>query len=727
MTIDRTAAAKSPVSIEDFEQLERIGVRSVQANQVSIDSERRSDYVRFGSQSLRLEYDFTGTIGTSCAYVLFHDSPERPHRTLEGYPRRIGVWLYGNTGGHWLRGLLIDADHEKKPIDFTAKGELRWEGWKYVSANVPEGLKQPIKLVHLYVVETENDNKDSGVCYMDGLVAEYEEVGEDWSGPEFSDMRPRPRQTVHNAEPIVSAIVRDSQSGVDESTLLITVDGISVSFSYDADSGRIVYTPVLPLNDGEHEVVIEASDRAGNPAVPKAHWSFVIDTSPDRTPPVVRIISPLPGTAVNTDHPRIAAAIEDDHAGVDFTQLRVWLDGQPQQVGHSGETVFFTCREKLTPLTEYQVRIVAADNAGNRCECSWSFRVGALPGQPRIADRFSMTVIGDGGYYTASSRTQATAADLLLTEQMSRIRREPSELIGYTGDIVDNDTTAGYAEAIKRMSGFGKPYLLAIGNHEVSGTGSRRHFQDHFGDPTYAYVYGNTLMIVLDSASGHLTRSDASQWLWLENELREAALPNVFIFMHVPPDQLSPSGEDYNTRHGFMDKLEAQRFYDLLGSFKQGRPETNVFVFSGDFHVYQHKLVQGVHYIISGGGGKQAHIAPEKGGYYHYLNVHVEGATVTWDVIPLLESIDWPDGGPVKARVGDRWKLNAAGTFLTSTNTPITLPIGYPFKAEWSSEQADLAAVDQEGNVTALAVGETFITVKCGWREGRIAIKVAVI
>ncbi|MEF3306166.1 metallophosphoesterase [Paenibacillus sp. GYB003] len=716
--------SQPPAVIESFDTPELVGVRSVNANHASIDSECRPEYVRHGTRSLRLDYDFTGAVGTSAAYLLFHETPGGAYRKLAGYPRKIGVWVYGDGSGHWLRGLLIDGENQSRPIDFTAKGGLLWHGWKYVRAAVPEGMKLPVSLAQLYIVETDNGNKNRGVCYFDRLQAEYDERGEDWSGPEFGGMTPRARQTVYAAAPEIGAVVRDDESGVDGKTVRMTVDGVDVPFAYDASSGRISYVPERPLSDGEHTVVIEASDRAGNPAVPHASWTFAVYTGPDRVPPDIRIVSPLPDVAVNTDCPRIAAIIRDEQSGVDFAQVRVSMDGRPRRFYvHNDETVYFTVEERLEAHSVHEVTIRAADKAGNPSECSWTFRVGRLPGQPRRADRFQMTIIGDGGYYTADSRVRPTSADLLLTEQIARIRREPSELIGYTGDIVEHDTAANYAEAKQRMNGFHAPVLIAIGNHEVSGTGSRLHYQHHFGDPTYTYVFGNTRFIVLDSASGHLTSSDASQWPWLEQVLEASEQPNIFVLMHVPPDQISASGEDFNTGHGFQDKREADRFYDLLGACKRRDPDRNIVVFSGDFHVYHHKVVQGVHYVISGGGGKQAHIAPEKGGFYHYLNVRVDGRSVTWDVVPLLQSIAWAED-PVTMRVGSKRRLRATGTFMTASNRPIVMPIGAPFRAVWTSERPDIAEVDQDGTVTARAPGETFVAVECGWQTGRVALNV---
>lgn len=161
-------------------------------------------------------------------------------------------------------------------------------------------------------------------------------------------------------------------------------------------------------------------------------------------------------------------------------------------------------------------------------------------------------------------------------------------------NLMEIDPAANFATGKENMSLFNAPYVVSIGNHEISGTNSRVNYQKAFGDPTYFYDYGNTRIIGLDSASGKLTNSDASQWRWLSEVLNSTEKDNIIVIMHVPPDEISASGVDFNTGHGFKDAQEAQRFYDLLGAYKTAHPDKKLIVFSGDLHAYHHKTVQGV-------------------------------------------------------------------------------------------------------------------------------------
>jgi SpoIID/LytB domain protein len=714
---------KPPVMLEDFEDVTDIAVSTARANSAQLDLVSRPNPVRYGTHAGRLSYDFTGTIGTSAAYLNFKDPDGSAGRSVEGYPMKLGLWVYGDANNHWLRGQIQDGNGTKKPIDFTAAGGLNWAGWKYVTADIPAGMAVPLKLTQVYVVETSNANKNSGAVVFDQLRAIYSDTGEDLEGPVFGGQTPAPGKKVYVNKPAISAVVTDVGQGVDSGSIVMKLNNTVVAHQFDAATGQITYTPSQALADGSYTVTIDAADKAGNPAVPRAEWSFTVYTGPDMDPPQLGVINPMDGITTRTDQPRLAVKVTDDYSGTDSAKLRLELDGTvvPHQYDEASGTVYYTPESKLANGSQHAVKLTAADKAGNEAAVEWSFTVGPPLGQPANPEKFQLSIIGDGGYYTAGQGQ--TAADVLLREQISRINNEASELVGYTGDIVENDTAANFAAGLQNLNLFKAPYVVAIGNHEISGTGSRSDYQKTFGEPTYVYDYGNTRIIGLDSASGLISNSDASQWPWLEQMLQQTGKPNILIFMHVPPDEISASGEDFKTGHGFQNPEEAAKFYDLLGSYKSAHADKNIVVLSGDLHAYSYKKVQGVDYIISGGGGKYTHIPPEKGGFYHYLNMKIDGNQITWDVIPLLDQIVFT-AVPDRLAVDQQFQLKADGKFMTSTNDPITLPVAAPFKAEWTSSAPDVASVDEQGIVTGKKQGEATITVKSGNREAAATIRV---
>lgn len=116
-----------------------------------------------GNGSARLEYDFTKTTKTRAGYGNFEDG-----LTIPGEPMGLGLWVFGNDNGHWLRARIVDAGGTEKLVDFAKS--VDWSGWKHVKANFPADLKYPVKVTDIYLVETEGGNQDKGVLYFDELT-----------------------------------------------------------------------------------------------------------------------------------------------------------------------------------------------------------------------------------------------------------------------------------------------------------------------------------------------------------------------------------------------------------------------------------------------------------------------------------------------------------------------------------------------------------------------------
>ncbi|WP_193727025.1 family 10 glycosylhydrolase [Paenibacillus guangzhouensis] len=165
--------------VEDFEDIQDIAASSVRAvpDSVKLTRVARPEPVRAGVYAGKFDYDFTDTKGTSAAYLNFKDAVGGTGRILEGYPKKLGMWFYGDAQKHWLRAALQDAAGNKPTVDFTASGGLNWSGWKYVTVNMPTGLTPPIRLNQVYIVETNDANKNAGTVYIDQLSALYTNTG----------------------------------------------------------------------------------------------------------------------------------------------------------------------------------------------------------------------------------------------------------------------------------------------------------------------------------------------------------------------------------------------------------------------------------------------------------------------------------------------------------------------------------------------------------------------
>ncbi|WP_442601312.1 family 10 glycosylhydrolase [Paenibacillus sp. KN14-4R] len=164
--------------IEEFESSSAsvMTPSSAKANSVNLVLSSRPDPVSYGYHAVGLSYDFTGQLGTSAAYINLKDSNGSVGRSIDGLPKKIGMWVYGDGNNHWLRSQIQDSTGTKLTVDFTSSNGLSWTGWKYVTTSVPSSLKTPIKLNQIYIVETKDNNKNAGTVYFDHLSAFYNDT-----------------------------------------------------------------------------------------------------------------------------------------------------------------------------------------------------------------------------------------------------------------------------------------------------------------------------------------------------------------------------------------------------------------------------------------------------------------------------------------------------------------------------------------------------------------------
>ncbi|GIP35399.1 phosphodiester glycosidase family protein [Paenibacillus sp. J2TS4] len=170
----RVQVGPSPI-IEDFESGEWIRgseVRTVPGS-VQLSLVEEPEPVRFGRYAGKLTYDFTGTEGTSGAYVQFLDEQGAAGRIIYGRPQRLGVWVYGDAMKHHLRIGITDGTGSNKIWNLTSAGGINWLGWRYVSLQVPEETVFPIKVRNIVIEEKNVNNKTPGVLYFDQFTAEY--------------------------------------------------------------------------------------------------------------------------------------------------------------------------------------------------------------------------------------------------------------------------------------------------------------------------------------------------------------------------------------------------------------------------------------------------------------------------------------------------------------------------------------------------------------------------
>lgn len=274
-----------PVILEDFESgLGNYTATNAKANYARLAEVTDQDYIRSGSKALKLEYDFTGTVGTSGAYLTASSAATRIQ--IPGYPEKISMWVYGDGQKHWLRGQIRDGNNAAVPVDFTPQTTgVNWTGWKYVEVAVPKGKATPLTMdMPVRYMETSNNNKTAGALYIDDIRAVYGPLNEDTTPPVMKDVYPAANEIVKTATPTIS--VNGEDAGYDPvlhpgTTLInpdktrVYVDDQLVEHGFYPPKGTITYKPKVPLTEGRHKVKVAIRDLDGNQTIKE--WYFMVN------------------------------------------------------------------------------------------------------------------------------------------------------------------------------------------------------------------------------------------------------------------------------------------------------------------------------------------------------------------------------------------------------------------------------------------------------------------
>lgn len=117
--------------------------------------------------------------------------------------------------------------------------------------------------------------------------------------PEIIITAPTASALLTNNKPTISFRVTDDDSGVNKSTIKITIDNgtaITSGITATAVNGgySCTYTPTTALSDGSHTIKVDVSDNDGNTAATKS-VTFKIDT----VPPTLSVTTPANGLVTN--------------------------------------------------------------------------------------------------------------------------------------------------------------------------------------------------------------------------------------------------------------------------------------------------------------------------------------------------------------------------------------------------------------------------------------------
>lgn len=113
--------------------------------------------------ALSLRFDLRSPEPTRAAYA----RAPRPLLLPEG-AQSVGMWVWSDGNGHWLRATITDSAGAKYPLDFA---RLDWVGWRFVTAALPGQASGSVALSQVYVVEFKTELGASGEVFIDQVCA----------------------------------------------------------------------------------------------------------------------------------------------------------------------------------------------------------------------------------------------------------------------------------------------------------------------------------------------------------------------------------------------------------------------------------------------------------------------------------------------------------------------------------------------------------------------------
>lgn len=214
-------------------------------------------YIRAGDLAGRTA-EYVGHFLVDAEAPLISNPAPAPGAVLSISQPNIGARIWdqawgGNVGPISLQLDANQMDYNFDPVQGTISGicpQALDDGWHFVNLSVSDSLGRRVSQSWFFGLDTRP--------------------------PAVSGFTPSPGCTVTAARPLVAAVVVDSVSAIDPSSLAISIDSISVGARYDSTSGRVLAQLHFDLNPGRHRVDLTAGDRAGNSI--SASWYF--ETAP---------------------------------------------------------------------------------------------------------------------------------------------------------------------------------------------------------------------------------------------------------------------------------------------------------------------------------------------------------------------------------------------------------------------------------------------------------------
>jgi len=241
----------------------------------------------------------------------------------------------------------------------------------------------------------------------------------------------------------------------------------------------------------------------------------------------------------------------------------------------------------LEPSTKYFYRVIIGTDS-SACECFYT----AKPASQKNVNFF---VIGDSSPYAGFG---SSPEQLQVAQQIQKVEYDfglhAGDINQHIGEEYDLVFYQPYKDILKSA-----PIFTCIGNHDTYYDNAQTYlasFNLPYNNPDsteryYSFNYGHAHFISLDTNIPYYPGSQQYEWLKqdLESEMRGETTWTFIYFHHPPWSEGWP---------GYPGEIGVRTY--LVPLFEEYHVDMT---FSGHTHDYERGFLNGVYYIITGGGG----------------------------------------------------------------------------------------------------------------------------
>ncbi|AEE14463.1 metallophosphoesterase [Thermodesulfobium narugense DSM 14796] len=228
-------------------------------------------------------------------------------------------------------------------------------------------------------------------------------------------------------------------------------------------------------------------------------------------------------------------------------------------------------------------------------------------------DYFSFIVMGD-----------SHKNDKVLKKAFELARSYDPMFVLFTGDMTNDGYEFEYKDFLNMCNILKDvPIFPIIGNHEIRNS-TKALYERYMGPLNYTISIDklDLKLVCIDNSEG-IVRKD--QHYFLDKELTDGCKIQ-FVAMHEPP-----SYEDWWIHSYYKGNKEV---IDIVS-----KHQVNA-VFQGHIHLYDHKVIKGVNYYISGGAGGRIYALNFGDPSYNILRVKVTKGVVSVEELQLRNFFD---------------------------------------------------------------------------------------